>query len=194
MLSLRTFAPWITYAAVSAVADWRLGAAIATVVAAREVRAQRALDGNVDDLARCTRWFFLALTALSLLSPESPLHRFTPALSLAALGLAAADSLWRDQPFTLTIARRSTPPEVWEHPAFLHTNVVITRLWAAAFLVSAALVAWTLAVAPHATALWASIEVLGFVVPVAATATVRNRARARFAASAVPSQPVQPTH
>lgn len=183
MFSVRTFAAWITYAVVAGVADWRLGAALAAVVAAKEVRGQQRTFGEVDDLARATRWFFLGLTALSVLSPHSPLHHYTPAMSLAALGVAATDSLLRGRPFTLTFARRTTPQEVWEHPAFLRANVVITRAWAVSFLLSAALCAALLASAPSATALWVAVEVAGFVVPVAFTAVYRDRARARFAAS-----------
>ena len=184
MFSLRTFAPWIAYAVVSGIGDWRLGAAVATVLAVKEVHGQQRAYGEVDDLARATRWFFLALTALAVLSPESPLHHYTPAMSLAVLGLAAADSLLRGRPFTLVFARRTAPPAVWEHPAFVHANVVITRAWAIAFLTASALCAALLAVAPHATGLWVSVEVAGFVAPAVFTARYRERARARFAAAA----------
>lgn len=183
MFSIRTFAPWLAYVVVSGVADWRLGAVAAALVAIHDVRLQRREHGDVDDLARATRWYFLALTVLSTLSPDSPVHRFTPALSLAVLGATAADSLLRGRPFTLTFARRTAPPEVWEHPAFVRANVVITRVWAASFLLAAAACASVLWLAPSATGSWIAVQVLGFAVPVAFTHTYRERARARFTAT-----------
>jgi hypothetical protein len=184
MSSLRSFAPWIAYAAVSSVVDWRAAAAVAMVVAIGAVKAQRDESGVVDDLTVTTGLFFVGLTALSLLSPGSQLHRFTPALSLGALGIASAISLIRKQPFTLAFAKRSVPREHWENPAFLAANVTITTVWAASFFVTAAVCATTLAVAPSATAIWVTAEVLGFVIPMRFTTHYRQRARARFADAA----------
>jgi hypothetical protein len=56
-------------------------------------------------------------------------------LGLLAIALV---SLTIGRPFTLQIAREQTAPEVWESPAFLHANQVITVVWAAAFAVLAA--------------------------------------------------------
>lgn len=184
MSNLRSFAPWIAYAALSSLFDWRIAALFATVVAARAIADQRREQGEVDDLTVTTGIFFAGLAVLSLVSPESPLHRFTPALSLTALGVASVVSLLRNQPFTLTFAKRSAPRELWDAPAFLAANVTITTVWAVSFLVTAAVCAATLALAPSATAIWITAEVLGFVVPMRFTTRYRARARARFAAAA----------
>lgn len=183
MSYLRSFAPWITYAAVSSVLDWRAAAAIALVVAIRATRRDRLEHGDVDDLTRATGWFFAGLTALSLFDPTSPLHRFTPALSLATLGIAATWSLLRGEPFTMTLAKRAAPPEVWDEPLFIDANVRITTAWACSFLVTATACAGLLAVAPSATPVWIAIEALGFIIPMRFTVHARQRARARFAAA-----------
>jgi hypothetical protein len=183
MSNARSFAPWIAYAIVSSVLDWRAAAAIALVVAIRAIRRDRREHDDVDDLTRATGWFFAGLTALSVLDPTSPLHRFTPALSLATLGIAATWSLIRSEPFTMTFAKRTAPPEVWDEPLFIDANVTITTVWAISFLGTAAACAAVLAVAPSATLLWVAIEALGFIVPMRFTVRARQRARARFAAA-----------
>ena len=187
MSYVRSFAPWIAYAAVSAVADWRIAAGCALALAVAGVLADRRRFGDVDDLTVATAGGFLALWALSLLDPSSPVHRFTPALSLTLLGGAAAVSLLRRAPFTLTIAKRTVAPELWGLPAFLDANTVITSVWAASLLVTAALCAAILAVAPAATAAWVAVEVVGFVVPVRFTTRYRAQVRSRMASSTTPA-------
>jgi hypothetical protein len=39
------------------------------------------------------------------------------------------------RPFTLQYAREQVAPEYWDRPEFIHTNVVITTVWALAFAV-----------------------------------------------------------
>jgi hypothetical protein len=39
------------------------------------------------------------------------------------------------KPFTLQYAREQVAPELWESPTFIHTNYVITGVWALAFVV-----------------------------------------------------------
>jgi hypothetical protein len=183
MSYLRGFLPWIAYAAVSSILDWRAAAATALVISLWAIADQRRNHGDVDDLAATTAWFFGGLAVLSVVDPGSPLHRFTPALSLGALGLASVLSLVRGRPFTLTIAKRGVPSEHWDVPAFVEANVTITKVWAASFVATAVICALTLAVAPEATAVWITAQVLGFVIPVRFTALYRERARARFAAA-----------
>ena len=179
MSYLRSFRPWIAYGIASAVIDWRAAAAIAFLVATREVHRQTAEHGDVDDLTVTTRWFFLGLTVLSLARPDTPLHHYTPALSLLALGTAAAWSLLEGDPFTSTIAKRTSPVEFWELPLFRRANTTITVVWAASFLVTAAACATILALAPSATAAWVGAEALGFAIPVIFTAAYRQHLRDR---------------
>ena len=176
----RTLRPWIAYAIASALVDWRLGAALALVVAAGEVHRQQREHGGADALTVATRWAFLALTVLAVAQPDTPLHRYTPALSLGVLGATAAWTLLAGEPFTAEIARRSTPEAVWGLPEFHRANVAITTAWALSMLVAAAGCAAVLALAPSATALWVAIQVLGFIVPAAYTTAYRNQLRQRM--------------
>ena len=177
MSYLRSFRPWIAYAIDSSLVDWRAAAALGLLASVREVHRQQAEHGEADDLTVTTRWFFLGLTILSLARPDAPLHRYTPALSLLALGAAATWSLVEGQPFTLAIAKRTTPEELWDVALFRQANVTITTVWAASFLVTAAVCAAALYLAPAATPAWVSAEVLGFVVPVVFTSRYRQHLR-----------------
>ena len=68
------------------------------------------------------------------------------------------------RPFTLGIARRKAPREVWNSPHFLRMNTVITAVWAGSF--AAAAVAIALCVASGVgTVAPAGCQVLGFVIP-----------------------------
>src|SRR5438270_7237687 len=51
----------------------------------------------------------------------------------------------------LTVTKRTAPREVWDVPAFVDANIVITAVWAASFTLTALVCATTLAVAPGAT-------------------------------------------
>ncbi len=182
--TLRNFTPWIAYAAVAGIVDWRAGAAIAFLVAARAVAQSRSVYGDVDDVTITTKWFFAALTVLSIADPNAAVHAYAPALSLAVLGGASLWSLVRHEPFTLTIAKRSVPAELWGLELFHRANVVITEVWAASFLVTATVCASAIALAPDATWLWVSAEVIGFAVPLAFTTLYRDRLRHQFATAA----------
>jgi hypothetical protein len=45
------------------------------------------------------------------------------------------------RPFTLDYARAQTDPSLWNEPAFIRTNVILTTAWAATFTVNTGL-AW----------------------------------------------------
>ncbi len=55
---------------------------------------------------------------------------------LSALSIA---SMLARRPWTILVARRHTPPEVWETDLFLETNLIITAGWAILFAGAAAL-------------------------------------------------------
>ncbi|MGH8920986.1 MAG: hypothetical protein ACRD0H_22080, partial [Actinomycetes bacterium] len=83
------------------------------------------------------------------------------------------------RPFTLGIAKTMVPPSVWDNPAFLRVNVVITTVWAASFTVAGVASTVLLSSAPHATAALIVIKVLGFAVPASFTVHYRKHVRAR---------------
>ena len=82
--------------------------------------------------------FFAAMTGVALASPHAAIHRWMAALSAGALAAIALASLIIRQPFTLAIARRSTPAELWDHPEFIRLNRFITSVWTIGFLAAAA--------------------------------------------------------
>ncbi|MET9066427.1 hypothetical protein [Streptosporangium sandarakinum] len=179
--SLLGFLPWIVYAVVATSDEWRYGAILGLVIAAGVIvvdrRAGRTWDQMVIEVSAAA--FFLPITVISFASPDSPLMPYGPALVNAWLALTAWGSLAVRRPFTLGIARRTTPPEVWRTPLFLRVNVVITTVWGAAFTVAAVALAVLLHEAPHATAAVVTVKILCFAVPAAFTVRYPKTVAAR---------------
>lgn len=184
MYYLRGFVPWIAFAAVSP-AGWRWGAVAGLLLGIYRVvqdrRAGVAADALV--LEHSTVAWFAALTVFSLALPDSPAQHYTGALSLGWLAATAWGGLAAGRPFTLGIARRQAPVELWEHPAFLRINVVLSTVWAASFTATAALLTVASA-ADLGSAVSVPLQILGFAAPAVFTARYPERARARLAAPA----------
>lgn len=184
MSALRSFAPWIAFTIASAIADWRLAAALALCVSLAGAVARRRENAEPDDLANAATVFFAALTIVSVGQPHSGLQDYIPALAPAALGIGAGLSILRGRPFTIPFAKRSTPPELWDQPRFHAANVTISMIWVISFVVTATVLATVLATAAHPAGLVIETEILAFVVPMRCTAFYRRRLRARYAALA----------
>ncbi|MEE4545286.1 hypothetical protein V2S66_25380 [Streptomyces sp. V4-01] len=184
MNHLRGFVPWIAFAVVSA-AGWQWGALTGLVLAlwllVRDRRAGVAADALI--LESSTAGCFALLTAVAFAAPHSGLHHWTGALSMGWLALTAWATLAVRRPFTLGIARRQAPREVWESPVFVRVGVVLTTVWAAAFTLTAALLG---AISATRLGQGASIpvQVAGFVLPALFTARYPDRVRARLTAAA----------
>ncbi|RPE38195.1 hypothetical protein EDD90_1071 [Streptomyces sp. Ag109_O5-1] len=178
---LRGFAPWIVYACLSPLGwQWSALAGLLTGLAliAVNLRAGTARDALILEMS--TAAFFAVLTAVAFVAPDSSVSHYGGALSFAWLAVTAWATLPLGRPFTLGIARRSTPEELWDNPVFLRVNVVITAAWAAAFTVTA--IALTACGAAGAgTGLKVAFQVLGFVVPAVFTARYPKIVRARYA-------------
>jgi hypothetical protein len=182
MSYLRTFVPWVVYAVIAgeSAASKQWGALAALVVAvlgiAHQLTRGQTYDALIIEIGSGV--FFAALAAFAYAAPHSGLLDYSTALSSAALGVIAWGSLAIHRPFTLGIAKQSTPREVWDHPLFLRTNVIITLVWATSFTLGAA----ALAVIIHAgggNAARDITQVAAFVIPMVFTiryvATVRAR-------------------
>jgi hypothetical protein len=180
MSQLRSFAPWIAYPAASALFGWQAGAAVALgfciVGLARDGRS-----AATDTFRMAALVFFAALSAVAYADPATVLHQYVPALIPATLAAAAAVSIVVARPFTVTFAKRVAPREFWDTPLFVHINVVLTGVWAASFAITAAIIAITLTVAPHAVGILVGAQVAGFVVPMRITRWYPAKARARYA-------------
>jgi hypothetical protein len=180
MSQLRSFAPWIAYPAASALFGWQAGAAMALAFCVVGL----VLDGrsaSVDPFRVAALGLFGGLTVLTGVDPTSSVHQFVPALIPATLAAAAAMSIVVGRPFTVVFAKRVAPREFWDTPLFVHINMVLTGVWAASFAVTAAILAITLAVAPHAVAILLGSQLLGFVVPMRITRWYPAKAHANYA-------------
>jgi hypothetical protein len=141
---VRDFAPWTTYAVLSSF-DLRLGTYLAAV-AALLVLTDQLRTHSVDVLGSVSCSFFLVMAVILLADPHSGLDRWTWALANGVLAIMALASLAVRKPFTLSMARATVPERFWNTVPFIHANMVITSVWAAAFaasaIVSALIVEW----------------------------------------------------
>jgi hypothetical protein len=179
MSYLRGFLPWIAFAALSSF-GWQWGApaglALAVGLFLQGRRKGTPLDSQVLEVS--TMAYFVALTALASLVPQSPVRDFVGAISMAWLALTAWGGLAVRRPFTLGIAKQQTPEEYWRLPVFLRINVVLTMAWAIAFTVTGAVLA-VLDVAHVGPVVTIPAQVAGFVIPAVFTAKYPERVRAR---------------
>lgn len=166
MSYLRTFLPWIVFAVIPS-AQWQWGA-LAALVTAVAVAVQQRHEGAGPDaliIEIGSAVFFTALAGIAFADPGSAVHGYSAALSSATLALVAGVSLLVRKPFTLGIAKRTTPREVWGLRPFVRANTVITGAWTAAFALTAGvLAALAHAGQGHSTAATA-VQAAGFVLP-----------------------------
>ncbi|MFI6297955.1 hypothetical protein ACIBEJ_40635 [Nonomuraea sp. NPDC050790] len=167
MFGLLGFLPWIAYAVIATGDEWRWGAITGLAIALVLVVIDRVRGKGWDEMVieSSAAGFFAVITVLSLADPDSPLTMYGPALVNVWLAGTAWGSLAIRRPFTLGIARSMTPSEVHHTPEFYRVNAVITAVWAGAFTLAAAALAWVLSVAPHATAVVVAVKVVSFVAP-----------------------------
>jgi hypothetical protein len=184
MSYLRTFAPWIIYALISGDSPasklWgAVGGLVASlVVLADQLRRGSRLDALIIEIG--SGLFFAALAALAFLTPRSGLLDYATALSSAALAVIAWVSLVIHHPFTLGIAKQSTPSTVWDRPLFRRTNTIITTVWATSFTLSA--LALAIVVRDGGGTLARTVvQLLAFVIPMAFTIRYTTATRARAA-------------
>lgn len=182
MSYVRTFLPWIVFAVLPS-AQWQwaalAGCVVAVVLAARERAAGAGFDALIIELGSAA--FFAVLAAVAFADGHSGVHDYAATLSSAVLGAIAGVSLLIGKPFTLGIAKRSTPREVWELRPFVRTNVVVTAVWTAAFLVTA-LALGVLAHAGDAHSMPSTVvQLAGFAVPMVFTVRYVAFVRARAA-------------
>ncbi|MEV8031666.1 hypothetical protein [Streptomyces sp. NPDC086182] len=180
MSYIRAFLPWIVFAVVPS-AQWQWGALAGLLVAVAVIAQQRRTGVGFDALIMETgsAVFFAVLTVVAFADPHSAAHAYSAALSSATLALIAGVSLLAGKPFTLGIAKRTTPPEVWSLKPFVRVNVVITTVWTAAFAVTAgALAALAHAGQGHSTTA-TLVQAAGFVVPVLFTVRYVAAAQAK---------------
>jgi hypothetical protein len=178
---LRSFAPWIVFAVIPS-SDWKWAALFALAISLAsvivQVRAGLPADAQIIEIGSAV--YFAALTALAFADPKTPLHPYVACMASGALGLIACVSLAIGKPFTLGIAKQSTPRELWDRPGFYRVNVTITSVWAASFVVGCVI----LGLLAHSSVTARSVvQVAAFVIPLVFTIRYVARARARAEAA-----------
>ena len=192
MSYLRTFLPWILFWLVPS-GSWQWGALAALVVAVgvivTRLRAGAAPDALIIEIGSAA--FFGVLAAIAFADPHSGMHAYSATISSGVLAVIAGLSLAIGRPFTLGIAKRTTPREFWEVPLFIRTNVIITSVWTAGFAVTAATLGFLAYGGQAHSTVAILIQVAGFVVPMVFTlryvAAVQAKAAAAQGLSALPS-------
>ncbi|MEU9137421.1 hypothetical protein AB0D33_15865 [Streptomyces sp. NPDC048404] len=184
MSYLRTFLPWIVFAVLPS-GNWQWAAVAALVVAVavivQQLRSGVGPDALIIEIGSAV--FFSVLAVIAFANPDSGVHDYSAALSAGTLAVIAGVSLAIGKPFTLGIAKRTTPREVWGLKPFIRTNVVITAVWTAAFALTAVVLAFV-AHAGNAHSTPATlVQVAGFALPMIFTvryvAHVQAKAGAR---------------
>ena len=182
-MSLRSFLPFIVFAAIAGAA-WQWAALAAFVVGMRILLEDRkaGVPNDALILQYSNAAYFAVLAAVAFALPHSELKHYCGALSMAWIGATMTATLAIHQPFTLGIARRQAPREVWNSPYFLRMNTVLTTVWGVSFLVAAVAVA--LCVAGHAgTIAQIGCQVVGFAVPAVFTHRYPKIVQSRLAAA-----------
>lgn len=138
--------------------------------------------------------FFAGLLILVLLiNPvgKAWLETWIGEISNITLVLIAAGSMLVRRPFTLQYAREQVDRKYWHLPTFLHTNYVITGVWAGAFLVSAVAGFYGDAVLQNSDNIWTGwvIQIGAIIVALQFSEWYPGVARARVAREQGSTQP-----
>ncbi|WP_077002357.1 hypothetical protein [Variovorax sp. KK3] len=130
------FAPFIGFALVDrfagSLAGLATGAALSAILIVRDAlgagRSVKLLEiGTFVLFAGMAAWALLGDPGWSVMGVRLRVDAGLLAIVLATMALR--------RPFTLQYAREQVPPEHWNTPGFLRTNMVISGAWALAFVV-----------------------------------------------------------
>ena len=108
------------------------------------------------------------MAALAFAAPHSTLIPYSSALASTALAVIAWGSLAIRHPFTLGIAKQTTPRQFWDEPLFMRINMIVTVVWAVSFTV-AAVILIVLVHAGDAAILRGVVQVVTLVIPLVFT-------------------------
>ncbi|HEX4721134.1 MAG TPA: hypothetical protein VH333_01370 [Pseudonocardiaceae bacterium] len=181
--TLRGFLPWIAFAVVNAVSDWRVGAIVAVALSVLLLvdngRTGHGLDEAVIESSAAV--FFVVIALIAFAAPKSALQHHTGALAAAWLAVTAWGSIAIRKPFTLGIARRAVPEQFWHNPLFLRANMLIASAWAGSFTASAIIQVIIDATVTNSGTANTIVQVACYVLP--ALFTIRYQAARRRAAA-----------
>ena len=150
-------APWIAMSLLAGPGRFELAVGVAFAISLVVVIVGRMGGGSWKILELSDITFFTLVGILGLLVSQSTLDaldNWSGEMSNVALTLIAFGSILFRQPFTLQYAREEAPRELWDNPAFIRTNYVITAFWGGAFLVTALAGAYGDLVLKNSNNLW----------------------------------------
>ncbi|MGW7438403.1 hypothetical protein [Streptomyces sp. NPDC054849] len=192
-------APWIVFSLLVGPGRFEIAVAIALAAAVTLIVLSRLVN-------RGTSWklleladvvFFAALAVIGALASEGTLHwleTYAGEVANVTLAVIAFGSMAVRMPFTLQYAREQADPALWNTPAFLRTNYVITGVWGLAFVVAALAGAYGDLVLHNPNNIWTGwiIQILAIVAALKFTAWYPDVVRARAIRKATGQGPEPP--
>ncbi|MEC3956175.1 hypothetical protein VMT65_24270 [Nocardia sp. CDC153] len=122
--------------------------------------------------------FLLALSVFGFLAPHSGLLAANDVLSFAWLALIAFASMAVGRPFTMGMARRQVPQNVWDSADFRRTHQAITRIWGISFA-GLAVALGMVRIADLGIAVGLPVRLVGLAIPFVLTVRAVKAIRAR---------------
>ncbi|AGP57539.1 hypothetical protein [Streptomyces rapamycinicus] len=180
MQFIKGFLPWVAFAGLAAF-GWQW-ASLGALVVSTLVLVKGMMDGYKADalvLEYSNTLFFALWTVLAFADTNSPAEHLDGPVSMAWLAATAWGSIVFGHPFTTGLAKRDVPPDMWNHPGFIRTNLILTRVWATAFSIST-LTLGLVVVADLNVAFRVFFQVTGLVVPAIVTVQYPKRVQARM--------------
>ena len=187
--------PWIAMSLLAGPGRFELAVGVAFAISLVVVAVGRAGGGSWKILELSDITFFTLIGILGLLVSQSTLDaldNWSGEISNVALTLIAFGSIAARMPFTLQYAREEAPRELWDNPAFVRTNYVLTAFWGGAFLVTALAGAYGDLILDNSNNLWTGwvIQTLAILVAVQFTEWYPKVVQARAPDAAEPAPPL----
>ena len=139
-IGLMAFAPWILYGFASAFNHWRVAAGGGLILCLLYLALMLLRRTSIKLMDWTMLTFFVIASVLTVArSPAFPAYNTVIVWSCYAL--AAWSSVGSGRPFTAAYAREKAPPEFWNHPVFIHLNLVMTLVWSGLMTVNVGIAA-----------------------------------------------------
>jgi hypothetical protein len=182
MAILLAFAPFIAFAVIDRLAGPTEGLVAGAVVSTGLLLRDLIRGRTAKVLEIGTAILFGGLALHALLSRPAWSVVGVRLVVDAGLLLIVLASMAMRRPFTLQYAREQVAPELWDAPEFVHTNYVITAVWALAFAVMVAAELALLTVPSMPPRIGIAAVVLALIAAVKFTGWYPERVKARTAA------------
>jgi all-trans-retinol 13,14-reductase len=127
---------WIVYGVLSGGGHW-IGAALGALAVALAILMHEYRCHAVKIL-NCTAAAFFAFSLMTTIAVGPALFKnYNTFLTWSVFAIMTWVTLLIGFPFTLQYAREQAPREVWDHPLFMHLNIILTVAFGLMFTVNA---------------------------------------------------------